>query len=307
MLDDVLRAISGRPKGTRLLFLSDYDGTLAEFDPDPAIPRPAKETAELICKLALREDLSFGIVSGRRIADVRTRTQLPGRAYLAGLHGMEIEVGSERWQHPDLNHARQHVRALYERLCDLPGRFAGLVIEDKHASLAVHVRGVVAEVRSDALLEANRRAQPLMATGNLRRMSGNMVLEFLPNVAAHKGDATRWIIKHVENRCRQPVWTVFVGDDVTDEDAFKAITTGIGVLVGRRLTSATHVLTDTHEVCRLLRRLAEGTGIAGAASAAGASGAGPGGAGAGGAGATSVTGGGEAATTNTRLASTSYR
>jgi trehalose-phosphatase len=289
MLDEVVRAISGRPKGTRLLFLSDYDGTLAEFDPDPSIPRPSKETAELICTLSAREDLSFGIVSGRRIADLRTRTQLPGRAYLAGLHGMEIEVGSERWQHPDLNHARQHVRALYERLCDLPGRHSGLVIEDKHASLAVHVRGVTPELRNTALVEANRRAQPLMATGKLRRMSGNMVLEFLPNIAAHKGDATRWIVKHVENRCREPVWTVFVGDDVSDEDAFRAITRGIGVLVGRRLTSATHTLTDTREVCRLLRHLAGVTTITGATGASGASGA------------------SGAANTNTRLARAAYQ
>ncbi len=266
MLDEVVRAITGRPKGTRLLLLSDYDGTLAEFDPDPSIPRPSRETAEFICKVAMREDMSFGIVSGRRIADVRTRTQLPIRAYLAGLHGMEIEVGSERLQHPDLNHARQHVRALYELLCDLPGRFPGLVIEDKHASMAVHVRGVAPDSRSDALLEANRRAQPLVSGGKLRRMNGSLVTEFLPDAAAHKGDATRWIVRHVENRWRQPVWTVFVGDDVTDEDAFRAITNGIGVLVGRRLTAATHTLANTREVCRLLQHLA---GVTGGASAAG--------------------------------------
>jgi trehalose-6-phosphatase len=40
MLADVKQAIAARPAGSRLLFLSDYDGTLAEFDPDPTIPRP---------------------------------------------------------------------------------------------------------------------------------------------------------------------------------------------------------------------------------------------------------------------------
>jgi trehalose-phosphatase len=48
------------------------------------------------------------------------------------------------------------------------------------------------------------------------------------------------------------VWTVFVGDDVTDEDAFKAIKQGISVLVGARETHATHRVADTNEVCSLL-------------------------------------------------------
>ena len=74
MLSDVKQAIAARPAGTRLLFLSDYDGTLAEFDPDPTIPRPSPQTAELLCRLATRPDISFGIVSGRRISDLRTRT-----------------------------------------------------------------------------------------------------------------------------------------------------------------------------------------------------------------------------------------
>src|SRR5262245_50605512 len=100
MLDEIERAIAQRPSGTRLVLLSDYDGTLADFDPDPTIPRPSRETADLLCKMASRDDFSFGIVSGRRISDLRTRTQLTPRVYLAGLHGLEIEVRSERWQHP---------------------------------------------------------------------------------------------------------------------------------------------------------------------------------------------------------------
>jgi trehalose 6-phosphate phosphatase len=234
-----------------LLFLSDYDGTLADFHPDPTIPRPSARTAELLCKLAARPDLSFGIVSGRRISDLRTRTQLPSRVYLAGLHGMEIEVGARRWQHPDLEAARQYVRSLYERLDEIRA-LPGVVLEDKHASVAVHVRAVPADERPAALLKADQCAEEWIASGKLRRLPGNLVVEYLPNIAAHKGDATTWIAQDVEERCRQPVWTLFVGDDVTDEDAFKAITNGISVLVGSRPTQATHRVADTNEVCSLL-------------------------------------------------------
>jgi trehalose-phosphatase len=258
MLADVKRAIAARPDGTRLLFLSDYDGTLAAFDPDPTIPRPAPRTAELLAQLADRSDISFGIVSGRRISDLRTRTQLPTRVYLAGLHGMEIEVGSRRWQHPDLEAARQYVRSLYERLEDVR-QVPGFVLEDKHSSVAIHVRGVAPEWRAEAIQRADMCASEWLSAGQLRRLSGNMVVEYLPNIAAHKGDATKWIVKDVEERCGQPVWTVFVGDDVTDEDAFKAVTAGIGVLVGSRESHATHRVADIDDVCSLLEWLTSQT------------------------------------------------
>jgi trehalose-phosphatase len=251
MLADVKRAIAERPAGTRLLFLSDYDGTLADFHPDPTIPRPTPQTAELLCRLATREDVAFGIVSGRRISDLRTRTQLPSRAYLAGLHGMEIEVGQRRWQHPDLEAARQHVRSLYEKLDAVRG-ISGLTLEDKHASVAVHVRAVDPAQRADALARADACAKEWLVAGKLRRLTGNLVVEYLPNIAAHKGDATKWIVEDVEERCRQRVWTVFVGDDVTDEDAFLAINNGISVLVGDRPSHATHRVADPNDVCSLL-------------------------------------------------------
>jgi len=255
MLSDVQRAIADRPAGTRLLFLSDYDGTLADFDPDPTIPRPSPRTAELLAKLATRADLSLGIVSGRRISDLRTRTQLPSRVYLAGLHGMEIEIGSRRWQHPDLDGARQYVRMLYERLDDVHDVVEGLVLEDKHASVAVHVRAVPPDLRAAAIERADRCAEEWLTAGKLRRLTGSHVVEYLPNIAAHKGEATQWIIEDVETRCAQRAWTVFIGDDVTDEDAFRAIKRGIGVLVGARETQAAHRVADTREVEALLECL----------------------------------------------------
>ena len=252
MLADVQNAIKNRPAGTRLVFLSDYDGTLADFHVDPTIPRPSKRTRELLCRLADRDDLSFGIVSGRRVADLRTRTQLRTRVYLAGLHGMEIEVGQRRWQHPDLEMAREDVRELNERLEEVRQKVPGVILEDKHASVAVHVRGVDPERRAQALDLADASAAEWVSNGRLRRLTGNLVLEFLPNVACHKGDATLWIARDVEERSGAPAWVVFVGDDITDEDAFQAIDRGIGVLVGTRDTAATYQLGSTAEVNSLM-------------------------------------------------------
>jgi hypothetical protein len=104
MLNEVQSAIDSRPAGTRLVFLSDYDGTLAGFHKDPTIPRPTKETQELLCRLAeraifVRHDRSPDAGS----PDLRT-TQLRA-ACTSRVCGMEIEVGARRWQHPDLGGA----------------------------------------------------------------------------------------------------------------------------------------------------------------------------------------------------------
>lgn len=245
--------ILNRPADTRLVFLSDYDGTLADFDPDPSIPRPSALIRQELGRLADRRDLTLGIVSGRRVADLRTRTQLPARVYLAGLHGMEIEAGTRRWQHPHLDAARHHVRALIERLEEVRARTPGLVLEDKHVSVAVHVRGVSPDERDRALALADECAARWVEQRLLRRLTGKLVLEYLPNIACHKGDATRWIARDVEEHYDQPVWIVFVGDDVTDEDAFEALDgDGIGVLVGDRPTAATHRLDGVDDVEALL-------------------------------------------------------
>jgi trehalose 6-phosphate phosphatase len=252
MLADVQHAIASRPRDQRLVLLSDYDGTLAEFHPDPAAAWPSAHTRDLLCRLAARDDLSLGIVSVRRVSDLRTRTQLPGRVYLAGLHGMEIEVRALRCQHPDLDAARHGARVLREQLEEVRAQVPGLLLEDKDASIAVHVRAVAPDARESALTLADDCAAPLVESGQLRRLIGNMVLEFLPNIACHKGDATRWIAADIEVRCQRRPWIVFVGDDVTDEDAFQAISSGIGVLVGRRTSAAQYQLDSTSQVEALL-------------------------------------------------------
>lgn len=220
------------------------------------MPTLLPERRALLEVLTSQRDMSLGLVSGRRISDLRGRTRLPDSVYHAGLHGLEIEVGDRRWRHPELEDRRLHTRALAVRLAALAGDVAGVIVEDKDVSLAVHVRGVEATRRADVLARARALAAPMLASGELAMMGGAFVVEFLPNLAWNKGDATRWIVDDVAARYGVPPWVVFVGDDVTDENAFAAIQHGIGVLVGNRPSAATHRLPSPAEVELLLRWLA---------------------------------------------------
>jgi len=255
MISPVQRAIEERPAGTRLVLLCDFDGTLAELHHDPSVPMLAPERRDLILALVARRDITIGLVSGRRLSDLRRRTQLPDSVYHAGLHGLEIEVDDRRWRHPELEARWLSTRELAVRLSSLARDVPGAIIEDKDISLAVHVRAVEPALRAEVLRRARALAAPVLASGELAMLSGAFMLEFLPNLAWNKGDATRWILDDVAARRGDTPWVVFVGDDVTDENAFAAIESGVGVLVGNRPTAATHRLPSPTEVEDLLRWL----------------------------------------------------
>ncbi|HEX5515100.1 MAG TPA: trehalose-phosphatase, partial [Gammaproteobacteria bacterium] len=129
----------------------------------------------------------------------------------------------------------------------------GLIIEHKRYSLSVHYR-LVADEAVPALEHA--LSALLAERPRLRLRHGKRVFEVRPAVDWHKGKAIRRLMEVFGDEAALPI---FVGDDLTDEDAFEEIKdTGLGILVGRgdRKTAATFHLTDTVEVRQLLDYLA---------------------------------------------------
>lgn len=256
MLAEVQAVVAGRPAETAFALLLDFDGTLAEFNPDPAAPELTPERWELLNHIASEPGMSLGIVSGRRLDDLRARTRLPDHVYHAGLHGLEIEVDGHRTTHPDLFSAEARVEGLASCLKKLLTEFPGVLIEDKGASVAVHTRQLPWDAYEKIFARADVLAVPWIAEGHVRRLEGNAVVEYLPNIGGHKGEATRWITESVQRKLSRQAWVAYIGDDITDEDAFRAIDCGIGVLVGLRPTAATHKLDGITDVDRFLRWLA---------------------------------------------------
>lgn len=254
---EVQAEVANRPADTALVLLLDFDGTLAEFNADPAAPELTPERWELLTLISRQRDVSVGIVSGRRLDDLRKRTRLSDRVYHAGLHGLEIEVEGKRTTHPDLPEAEEHVKGLADALKALLTEFPNAYIEDKGASVAVHARRIPKESREGVFERADQLAADWIAEAHVRRLEGNAVVEYLPNIHGHKGDATKWITADVEAKCGRRAWVAYIGDDITDEDAFRAIDLGIGVLVGLRPTAATHKLDGIAGVDRFLRWLVD--------------------------------------------------
>ena len=252
MVPDVLAAIEARPSDSRLVLLSDFDGTLASFDLDPGAPRLSGDTRQALAGLASRPDVTIGLVSGRRVDDLDRRTQLPAHVYLAGLHGLEIRHGARGWRHPDLVESHEIVDQVGEALVHAVGNVRGVKLEDKGVSMTVHVRAVDPELREDVLGRAIDAARPWLDSGALKSLDANEAVELLPNIPWTKGDAVRWIVGDIETNAHMPAWCVFFGDDVTDEDAFRAVHHGLTVVVGRRPSRAALRLNTPEDVAAVL-------------------------------------------------------
>ena len=239
-----------------LLLLTDFDGTLCEFQTDPAAVFLSDPRRTALSTLAGRPDLSVGVVSGRRAADVRRRAALEGSVYYAGLHGMEIEGPDTAFEVPHVaarrNLLREVARAVAAAIAPLPGAF----LENKELSWALHVRAASAPDRARAERAFWSAATPALDAGTLRLQRGDCVFELLPDIEWNKGDAVHWIEADATRRHRTAVRPVYLGDDRTDEHAFEAVgTRGVTIVVGRRPSRAGRRLPDPAAVERLLTRL----------------------------------------------------
>jgi alpha,alpha-trehalase len=255
-VERVVAAWQARPHDARPLVLLDFDGTLAEFEVDPTAVTLPPARQILLQTLGRRSDLSAGLVSGRRVADLRERVPLGSHLFLAGLHGLEIEGPGMKFAHKMVALAAPGLSVLSTDLRRAVRPLAGVFIEDRTYSIVLHVRGASKADRQHAITRFNAISEPLLAEGTVRLQPGDHVFELLPNVDWAKGDAVRAIIRHVEADTKETVWPVYIGGDATDEDAFEEIgTNGLTVAVGKQPAGASFQIDDPAAVECLLKAM----------------------------------------------------
>jgi alpha,alpha-trehalase len=237
--------------GRRLLVLLDFDGTLAEFKADPDDVYLSESRRGILRQLQRRAVV--GVISGRRLEDVRARCGVDG-LIVAGLHGVEIEAFGERFVHPEVDAAGVAIAAVRSALRQATADLPGVFVEDKGASVALHFREADAVGQRNAVETFEAAAKPHVDAGRLRVMRGSCVLELLPNVDWNKGHATRWIADHFRQH-EGDGFVIYIGDDVTDQDAFRAVESdGMPIAASDRV-SAPYTLDGPVAVERFLAAL----------------------------------------------------
>lgn len=231
----------------------DYDGTLAPIAPRPELALMSDSMREAVRELSRR--LPVAIVSGRdrpqveRLVGIESLVCAGSHGFDLGDRGFPVESGSGTRFRAALEAA---ARELEERI----GKIGGVFIEPKRYALAVHYRLVPQREFPKverAVRELAQRYQDLLLS------EGKAVYEFRPNVEWDKGKAVLWLLRAL-GLDRPDVVPIYLGDDLTDEDAFRALARrGFGIVVGDpggRPTAAEYGLADCGEVERFLRALA---------------------------------------------------
>lgn len=219
------------------LFL-DFDGTLVDLAERPDLVRVSPMLPDLLARLASRLDGRVALVSGRGAQEVAALIGAPDLT-IAGSHGAEIRSGSGHVSAPPRPVVLDEALAAIDAFA---ARHPGLLVEDKPQGVALHYRRLPEAAQACQTLAADL-AQRL----GLHLQPGKMVVELRP--AGHdKGTAVRQLM-------RQPAMTgtrpLFIGDDRTDEAAFRAVADmgGAGILVGpAQDTAAIHQLPDVASV-----------------------------------------------------------
>jgi len=260
------RRMSELPDGLQALELTterqpavfyDFDGTLSEIVEDPDSARLFDGAADALTSLSAA--CPVAILSGRDLADVRQRVGLPGLWY-AGSHGFEL-TGPDGTHHQN-SEAAASIPVLAGAAADLAdqlGHIPGVVVEHKRFGVAAHYRNAARD-RVGEVAAAVRTAGQRTA---LRVTTGREVIELRPNIDWDKGKTLHWVLDYIrDNEAAGPLLPIYLGDDITDEDAFDAVDDdGIAILVrhsddGDRATAARYALDDPDRVREFTERLA---------------------------------------------------
>ncbi|HLI78957.1 MAG TPA: trehalose-phosphatase, partial [Candidatus Binataceae bacterium] len=253
LLDDLLA------RG-RLLLCLDFDGTISEITNDPwkAVPLPRAKDA--IARLARHpQKLALAIISGRDLDTLLGLLGLRDGLLFAGTHGLEV-IGCDGVRRfvPGVERCADDIQQLREFVATAIPRDRGFIVEDKRVALTLNYRNATPDNAFEALALFD---DFVMKRPTLRLLYGKMIHEAIPRGIGGKCNAVEFFMH--DTGIDGP-HTVYFGDDLTDEDAFRALAThhGTGVLVGAaRASVARFRLERPSDVAALLEELAAHIGV----------------------------------------------
>ncbi len=240
---------NGRP----VVFL-DYDGTLT-----PIVSRPEDAILTDSMRDSLKElarHFTVAVVTGRDKEDVERLVGLDGLIYagshgyiISGPDGLEMEHEQGRRLIPGLNAMEDKLRKT------LKEKTHGVQIDRKRYAIGLHFRNA----RPGDEKVVYREAEAVLNEyGGFKLGEGKKILEVKPDLDWHKGKAVHWILDRLGLSGRDDRIPVFIGDDITDEDAFRALRReGIGILVGGhgKPTAARYALKNVFQAEAFFREL----------------------------------------------------
>ncbi|HJU88056.1 MAG TPA: trehalose-phosphatase [Gemmatimonadaceae bacterium] len=249
--------LTERLDGSPLIIMLDVDGTLAPITSRPDEATVPPETRRIVAALAARDSVHVVLVSGRAASVARKMVGV-ANVWTIGNHGYEISgPDGEELVDPQVAGYRPLMAQAARKLMTQVAHVPGVIFEDKTWTHSIHYRlaepGVVPRLRA-AVEETGRHL-------GLRITEGKLVLEVRPPLRVDKGTSVLTLAQRLDG-FRDGASIIFIGDDRTDEDAFRALRARTNRAVAVRVThgddtptAAEFTATDTPEVREILQWL----------------------------------------------------
>ncbi|MFZ2281234.1 MAG: trehalose-phosphatase [Prosthecobacter sp.] len=236
----------------RILIGCDFDGTLAPIVAHADDARLPASTREVLQRLIAMTGVTLAFISGRSLADLQQRIGLPGALY-AGNHGLEMTgQGGSVTLAPGVLESLPAMCEVQNGLTSLLNPIQGVWIEDKGLTLSVHYR--LAEHSRHAEIERLVR-HAVSENKHLIVKPAKCIWEIRPVVDWDKGTALRQFMQHQQVPAGA---TAFLGDDITDGDAFRELPDGWTFFVGEDESVAARLwVRDVQDCAALLVWMAE--------------------------------------------------
>ena len=238
-----------------LLVALDFDGTLAPLVDNPDQARMTAAARFAVEALAGLPATTIALVSGRGLANLREVAEADPRWWLIGSHGVELEGPADGGIVAVPTADPDELQALWDDFVAIADQFPGTWVETKPWGAALHTRSL--DDSTEDTVRAMARQRIAQYGDALTTRLGHGIIESSLQ-SQNKGDGIEALRDHL-----QPEVTVFIGDDVTDEDAQAVLGSGdVGIRCGLGPTQARFFLPDVDAVADFLGRLAERRGAA---------------------------------------------
>jgi len=246
--DKIIKRIARAP---RVFFFLDYDGTLTPIVSKPEKARLKTAMRSRLLHLSGSRGIKIAVVSGRSLPDLQNiMGSIPGVIYV-GNHGLEIKGKDFSWDHPMAKQDSKIMKRIWDELKKNLHPVKGMMLENKTLGISLHYRLVAEERVAELYRDFQEIIAPWVRRGVVSVHDGKKVWEIRSKAGLwNKGRIVQWLLRKYE---RQGVFLpVFIGDDRTDEDAFKTLRRfGISVKVTenpRALSAAKYYIHSPDDV-----------------------------------------------------------
>jgi len=244
-------------KNKFLFICLDFDGTLASITETPDKAILPEQTKNILKEISDSLNARLAFISGRTLDNIRSKIGIKNAIY-SGNHGFEIEGPKIKFKPAVPSGFRKTLEKIKDDLLRKTCAFKGVIIEDKGLALSLHYRLAAKENIPKIKTIFQETVIIPLVKNKIRIKPGKMVLEIRPPVEWDKGKVVLWLLaRQVFASKNMPVFPMYIGDDVTDEDAFKALKNkGLTIFVGEPKESyAQYYLKNINEVADFLKKI----------------------------------------------------